>query len=171
MPKNSFNSDAGYNGNPNLPLPNAEVSLTDKELKEFWSVLEAAKTRIPPAPCPPNIARGLQLMLRTGQRAGEVFDMQWADVDETSGWWTIPGTKAKNKKTHRVPLTKAALALITKARTAGSGPDGLVFVGTEGGSYHSRAVKVVSKLRKAGVIRATTGDMTSGAPWGRAYRR
>ena len=35
MPKNSFNSDAGYNGNPNLPLPNAEVSLTDKELKEY----------------------------------------------------------------------------------------------------------------------------------------
>ena len=35
MPKNSFDSDAGYNGNPNLPLPNAEVSLTDKELKEY----------------------------------------------------------------------------------------------------------------------------------------
>ena len=35
MPKNSFNSDAGYNGNPNLPLPNAEISLTDKELKEY----------------------------------------------------------------------------------------------------------------------------------------
>ena len=91
-------------------------------------------------------------MLRTGQRAGEVFDMQWRDVDEANGWWTIPGEKVKNEKTHRVPLTKAALALITKARTAGSGPDGLVFVGPEGGSYHSRAVKVVSKLRKAGLI-------------------
>jgi integrase len=127
-------------------------TLTDKELKELWSVLEAAKTRTPPASCPLNIARGLQLMLRTGQRAGEVFDMQWRDVDEANGWWTIPGEKVKNEKTHRVPLTKAALALITKARTAGSGPDGLVFEGPEGGSYHSRAVKVVSKLRKAGLI-------------------
>jgi len=40
MPKNSFKSDAGYNGNPNLPLPNAEVSLTDKELKEYVKCAE-----------------------------------------------------------------------------------------------------------------------------------
>ena len=103
-------------------------------------------------------------MLRTGQRAGEVFDMQWRDVDEAKGWWTIPGEKAKNKKTHRVPLTPAALALLAEARHAtsrpggrlvNSGNDGLVFEGPEGGSYHSRAVKVVSKFREAGLI---TGD-------------
>jgi hypothetical protein len=102
-------------------------------------------------------------MLRTGQRAGEVFDMQWRDVDEAKGWWTIPGEKVKNKKTHRVPLTKAALALLAEARRATSRPgrlvdsgnDGLVFEGPEGGSYHSRAVKVVSKFREAGLI---TGD-------------
>ena len=40
MPKNSFNSTAGYNGNPNLPLPNAEVSLTADELKEYVKCAE-----------------------------------------------------------------------------------------------------------------------------------
>ena len=130
--------------------------LTDEELKDFMTVLHGGNP-LTLGILYPMIAWGLELMLRTGQRAGEIFEMEWADVvEEDSGWWwTIPGTKAKNKKTHRVPLTKAALALITKARTAGSGPDGLVFVGTEGGSYHSRAVKAVSKLRKAGAI---TGD-------------
>ena len=142
-----------------------ERTLTDEEFKALWTLLDAAKTptRTPGAVITPMMARGLQLMVRTGQRAGEVFGMRWADVDEASGWWTIPGTKTKNGKAHRVPLTKAALGLITKARTAGSGPDGLVFVGTEGGSFHSRAVKTVSKLRNAGVI---TGDY-----WRHDFRR
>jgi integrase len=130
--------------------------LTDKELKGFMTVLHGGNP-IALGILRPMIALGLELMLRTGQRAGEVFEMEWADVvkEESGWWWTIPGEKVKNGKTHRVPLTKAALALITKARTAGSGPDGLVFVGPEGGSYRSRAVKVVSTLRTAGAI---TGD-------------
>lgn len=35
MPKNSFNSTAGYNGNQNLPLPSTQISLTEEELKEY----------------------------------------------------------------------------------------------------------------------------------------
>lgn len=141
-----------------------ERTLTDKELKNFMTVLHGGN---PPTlgVLHPMIALGLELMLRTGQRGGEIFDMEWAEVvEEDSGWWwTIPGTKTKNGNAHRVPLTKTALALITKAQTAGSGPGGLVFVGTEGGSYHSRAVKAVSKLRKAGAI---TGDY-----WRHDFRR
>ena len=41
MPKNSFNSTSGYNGNPNLPLPNAQISLTADELKEYVRCAEA----------------------------------------------------------------------------------------------------------------------------------
>jgi integrase len=102
------------------------------------------------------LARGLQLMLRTGQRGGEVFTMAWGDADEASGWWTIPGTKTNNQKTHRVPLTPAALALIAEARTAGSGHDGWVFAGPQGGSLQEQAKKAVSKLRHAGLA----GDYT-----------
>jgi hypothetical protein len=94
--------------------------------------------------------------LRTAQRGGEVFTMEWSEVDEASEWWTIPGTKTKNQKTHRVPLTKAALTLITEARTAGSGPDGWVFAGPEDGSLQEQAKKAVSKLRHAGLA----GDYT-----------
>ena len=89
-------------------------------------------------------------MLRTGQRGGEVFTMEWSDVDEASGWWTIPDRKTKNKKTHRVPLTKAALTLIAEARAAGSSPDGWVFAGPQGGTLQEKAKKAVSKLRHAG---------------------
>jgi integrase len=132
-----------------------ERVLTDEELVELWRVLDAIRTGTHPTlPFSPMLARGLQLMLRTGQRGGEVFTMAWGDVNEASGWWTIPGTKTKNKKTHRVPLTQAALALITEARADGSGPAGWVFAGPEGGSLQEQAKKAVSKLRRAGL----TGD-------------
>ena len=135
-----------------------ERVLTDEELKGFLTVLQFVKTgrRVtddhPAPPLSSMLARGLELMLRTAQRGGEVFTMRWEDVDEASGWWTIPSTGAKNSQAHRVPLTKAALTLIAEARADGSGPDGWVFAGPEGGSLHSRAVKVVPILRNTGVI-------------------
>ena len=142
-----------------------ERTLTDEEFKALWILLDAAKTptRTPGAVIAPMMARGLQLMVRTGQRAGEVFGMRWADVDETSGWWTIPGTKTKNGKTHRVPLTAAALALLAEARVNStpksviSGPDGWVFEAQRGGSNRWQAANVVSRLRHAGLL---TGDYT-----------
>jgi integrase len=88
-------------------------------------------------------------MLRTGQRDGEVFTMEWSEVDEASEWWTIPDRKTENKKTHRVPLTKAALTLIPEARAAGSGHDGRGFAGPQGGTLQEKAKKAVSKLRHA----------------------
>ena len=142
-----------------------ERTLTDEEFKALWTLLDAAKTptRSPGAVITPMMARGLQLMIRTGQRAGEVFEMRWADVDETSGWWTIPGTKTKNGKTHRVPLTAAALALLAETRVNStpksviSGPDGWVFEAPRGGSNRWQASNVVSRLRHAGLL---TGDYT-----------
>ena len=131
--------------------------LTDEELTGLWRVLDAIRTGTHPAPpISSMLARGLQLMLRTATQGGEVFTMEWGDVDEASGWWTMPGTKTKNGKAHRVPLTKAALTLIAEARTAGSGPDGWVFAGPQGGTLQEKAKKAISKLRHAGLA----GDYT-----------
>ena len=84
------------------------------------------------------------------------FHFIWSDVDEASGWGTIPGEKTKNGKTHRVPLTPAALAVIAEARADGSGPDGLVFAGLEGRTLAWQAKKAVSQLRHAGLAGAYT---------------
>ena len=134
-----------------------ERVLTDEELKALWIVLEAMKTptRTPGALMTPVIARGLQLMLRTGQRGGEVFGMRWADVEE--GWWTIPGERTKNGEAHRVPLTTAARALLAEARADGPGTSEWVFAAYRGGSNRSQAANVISRLRRAGLL---TGDYT-----------
>ena len=119
--------------------------LTDEELTGLWRALQSSIQ-----PILPMTARGLQLMLRTGQRGGEVFEMRWADVDE--GWWTIPGDKAKNGQAHRVPLTKAALKLLAEARADRSSPTGWVFAGPQGGSLKVKAVKAIPILRNAGLL-------------------
>ena len=57
------------------------------------------------------MAIGLQLILVTGQRPGEVFGMKWAHVSEDGAWWDLPRTLTKNGNTHRVPLTETAQAI------------------------------------------------------------
>lgn len=54
----------------------------------------------------------MRLRLVTAQRGGELQRMRWADVDLWTGWWTIPGTVAKNKMPHRVPLSPTAVTLL-----------------------------------------------------------
>jgi integrase len=52
--------------------------------------------------------------LLTGQRRNEVFDADRAEFDLAAKLWTISGERAKNGATHLVPLTPAALAIITE---------------------------------------------------------
>jgi integrase len=54
----------------------------------------------------------LKLMLVTAQRKGELVKAEWDDIQE--GWWTMPGHKTKNGKTHRVPLSPLAQQLLSQ---------------------------------------------------------
>jgi integrase len=58
----------------------------------------------------------LKFQFATAQRKGEVVGAEWSEIDLVTGWWTIPGTKAKNKQTHRVPLSPLALNLLNEIK-------------------------------------------------------
>ena len=126
------------------PETSRERVLTNEELTGLWRALDAIRTGTHPTPLiSPMLARGLQTMLRTGQRGGEVLTMRWEDVDEASGWWTIPAEQAKNGKAQRVPLTAAARLLVVEARRDASGPNGWVFAGPQGGTLQDKGKKAV----------------------------
>lgn len=162
--------------NPATQIPKQQETsrdrvLSSEEIKTLWADLEDAK-RIRPAdetepeadedkggPIPPMIARGLQVLLLTAQRPGEVFRMRWADLDlpadwETNtkarGWWTIPIPMSKNKNPHRVPIGPAVLAVLREARACGPDPgrNPYVFAGIKGGSVADRAVRAGVVLSK-----------------------
>lgn len=84
--------------------------LTTDEIRALWHGLEGAKM----------MAEGTKLALRlqlvTGQRKAEIVSATWDEIDLTDRWWTIPPEKAKNKMTHRVPLSPLALELLQAAK-------------------------------------------------------
>lgn len=78
-------------------------------------------SRLPDLPLTPTVRRALLLCLLTAQRSGEVVSMRWADLDPSWSWWTIPGERAKNGRSHRVPLTPSAVRLLRAAREDAGG--------------------------------------------------
>ena len=57
-------------------------------------------------------ALALQFLILTATRTSEVLQAQWSELDLEAAVWTIPGTRMKGKREHRVPLPDAALAIV-----------------------------------------------------------
>jgi integrase len=56
--------------------------------------------------------KGLQFLILTAGRAGEVLGATWEEIDLDSATWTIPATRMKSGNEHRVPLSRRALELL-----------------------------------------------------------
>ena len=57
-------------------------------------------------------ARALELLILTAARTGEALGAKWDEFDLEKAVWTVPASRMKAKRIHRVPLSKAALALL-----------------------------------------------------------
>lgn len=92
---------------PTVEAPR-DVILTTDEICSFWKGLDGA-----------DMSAGMRLILRlvlvTAQRKGEVANIEKADLDLDGALWTIPAHKAKNRRTHLVPLSGLAVDLMRQA--------------------------------------------------------
>jgi integrase len=107
--------------------------LTEAEMIEIWNA--AAGLDFP-------FREYFHLLILTGQRRGEVANMEWKHVDLDKGLWTLPRTSTKSKRTHDVPLSAAALEILNKAPEF-KGP--YVFTSTSG----ERPISGFSKAKTA----------------------
>lgn len=57
-------------------------------------------------------ARALAFAIYTAARSGEVRGASWAEIDLDTKVWTVPRTRTKQGREHRVPLSKAAVELL-----------------------------------------------------------
>jgi len=57
-------------------------------------------------------AQALLLTILTAARSGEVLQARWTEIDLTESVWTIPGSRMKAGREHRVPLSDPALAVL-----------------------------------------------------------
>ena len=57
--------------------------------------------------------------------------MRWEEIDKAAEVWTVPPTRMKAAREHRVPLSARALAILKEAEKARTGE--FVFPGSRGG--------------------------------------
>ena len=104
----------------------------------------------------------LEFLVLTACRSSEVRLARWKEVDVESKTWTVPASRMKAKRDHRVPLSARALQILNEAREL-SGGSGLVFP-----SAHGRALSdnTISKLlRDLGIEAVPHGFRSSFRDW------
>ena len=69
----------------------------------------------------------LEFLVLTAARWGEVRWAEWSEIDRNAGVWTIPATRMKAKREHRVPLCRRAVEILDAARMLNGGASPLVF--------------------------------------------
>jgi integrase len=81
----------------------------------------------------PSFGRlALELLILTGVRSQEVRFATWSEFDLDERLWTIPADHMKRSKTHIVPLSNAALAVLARANAFRLPDTDIVFPGVAG---------------------------------------
>ena len=91
--------------------PSRERVLSDNEVQAIWSALETPGD-VSDLDLGRAIASALQLTALTLQRGGEVVGVHARELDRQARLCTLPGERAKNRKTHVVPLSDWAVRLL-----------------------------------------------------------
>ena len=73
--------------------------------------------------------------INTGLRRGELFNLQWADVDLKGRNLTVHGTSAKSGRTRHIPLNAEALNTLKDWKVQQADTSGLVFKNRKGGRF------------------------------------
>jgi integrase len=118
--------------------------LNEPELRALWRALDDE---------PPAMAAIVKLALLTAARRGEIIGLRWAEIDDLEGpapWWTISAERAKNGKSHRVPLVGEALMILRALRSSEKPDAALVFPGVRynGPVTTEAGVWGIERLRK-----------------------
>jgi integrase len=59
----------------------------------------------------------VQMLIYTGQRKGNVYSMEWEELDLDRGVWTIPHTKTKTKKVYHAQLATPSIEILKRRQT------------------------------------------------------
>jgi integrase len=99
-------------------------------------------------------ARALEFLILTAARTGEVIGARWSEVDMDAALWTIPASRMKAAKEHRVPLSEAAAEILHgMARLRGRELDAFVFPGQVAGKPLSNMsmIALIKRMRLSDV--------------------
>ena len=128
-----------------LPKPNKVAKVDNQpalalyDVARWWSDLSTREGMA---------ARALEFLTLTAARSGEVRGMTWNEVDfesqgDNSAVWTVPATRMKAGRLHRVPLTQEAVALLKSIPKGDDTP--YVFHAARGGQLSDMSISAVMR--------------------------
>lgn len=109
-------------------------------------------------------ARALEFAIFTAARSGEVRFATWDEIDFEVKLWTVPATRIKAGKQHRVPLSDPAVKLVKTLPRLDGSP--YVFPAARGGALSDMSLSAVT--RRMGVDAVPHGFRSSFKDWCRS---
>ena len=111
----------------------------------------------------PVVALVFEFLVLTAARWSEVRLAKWAEIDRTERAWTVPATRMKTRREHRVPLSGRAMEVLEEARTLGDGGSPLVFALPDGRPIFDKRLRRL--LRKLEIAAVPHGFRSSFRDW------
>ena len=99
----------------------------------------------------PVVKLAFEFLVLTAARSGEVRGAEWAEIDTDEHVWTVPATRTKAKREHRVPLTRRAEQVLDAAQALGNGSL-LVFPSGRGERLNDMALSGLLKTLKVPAV-------------------
>ena len=94
----------------------------------------------------------LEFLVLTAARSGEVRGARWSEIDLRNRVWTVPGSKMKTGRPHRVPLSDRALDVLELARELAD-RSGVVFPSPRGGELNRASLsRLARELQLPGTV-------------------
>lgn len=106
-------------------------------------------------------ARALEFAMLTAARSGEVRGATWTEIDLVKALWIIPASRMKARVEHRVPLTQAAMGILSDLPRI-EGCD-FVFPAPRGGQLSDMALTAV--MRRMGLKSVPHGLRSTFRDW------
>jgi integrase len=99
---------------------NHHAALPYAEIPKFMSVLRSVSGRP---------ARALEFLILTAARSGEILGALWNEIDWRAHVWTVPASRMRAGREHRVPLSTKTIELLEQVRPTREAAAGFVFPG------------------------------------------
>ncbi|MGZ4995375.1 MAG: tyrosine-type recombinase/integrase [Methylobacter sp.] len=94
-------------------------------------------------------AKCLEFTILTAARTGETIGATWDEIDLSAKTWTIPATRMKAEREHRVPLSAHALTILSDMAAVRT--NDYVFPGTKKGLSNMAMLAVLKRMDRADI--------------------
>lgn len=144
-------------------LPRHDRSTVQRRKALPYDHVAAAIAKIRASDAGKTTKLAFEFLVLTATRSGETRLAAWCEFDLDKALWTIPASRMKAKKEHRVPLTARALAILEEAKGLKVENCDLVFPSVTGKALSD---STISKLvRENGIAAVPHGFRSSFRDW------